>query len=59
LLKATCEMALLKYKMKCTDDDCGKQVIILVDPEEIKAPNICAFCGAESAEHVVEESTSE
>lgn len=42
--------ALLKYEMKCTSEDCGKKVFILVDPEEIAPPNICPFCGGESAE---------
>lgn len=43
-------MSLLKYKMTCENEDCGKSVIILVDPEETEAPNVCPFCGAESAE---------
>lgn len=42
--------ALLKYEMKCTSEDCGKQVFVLVNPEETQAPNICTFCGAESVE---------
>jgi hypothetical protein len=44
-------MSLLKYKMTCESEDCGKSVIILVDPEEDKAPNICPFCGSESSEN--------
>lgn len=43
-------MALLKYEMKCSSDDCEKTVLILVDPEETKVPNICPFCGGESVE---------
>jgi hypothetical protein len=43
-------MSLLKYKMTCESEDCGKSAIILVDPEEDKTPNICPFCGAESSE---------
>lgn len=42
--------ALLKYQMKCSGEDCGKIVFILVDPEEEAAPNICPFCGEESSE---------
>jgi len=45
-------MSLLKYKMTCSSEDCGKIAIILVDPDETQAPNICPFCGAESAEDV-------
>lgn len=43
-------MALLKYEMKCKSEECGKTVIILVDTEETETPNICPFCGGESAE---------
>ena len=43
-------MALLKYEMKCKSEECGKTVLILVDPEETATPNICPFCGGESAE---------
>jgi predicted Zn-ribbon and HTH transcriptional regulator len=42
--------ALLKYEMRCTSEDCGKPAIILVESDEIKAPNLCPFCGAESVE---------
>lgn len=48
-------MSLLKYEMKCQDEDCGKIAIILVDPEESKAPNICPFCGGESSEETKED----
>lgn len=41
---------LLKYEMRCTSEDCGKPVIVLVDPDEHKAPNLCPFCGHESLE---------
>ena len=47
--------ALLKYEMKCKDEDCGKKVFILVDPEETETPNICPFCGSESQEVTGEE----
>lgn len=47
-------MSLLKYEMKCEDENCGKTAIILVDPEEDKAPNICPFCGGESQEATAE-----
>lgn len=43
-------MSLLKYQMTCHSEDCGKTSIILVDPEEPNAPNICPFCGSESSE---------
>jgi predicted Zn-ribbon and HTH transcriptional regulator len=36
--------------MTCHNEDCGKVAIILVDPEEVKVPNICPFCGSESSE---------
>lgn len=42
--------SLLKFEMTCMNDDCGRTVIILVDPEEESAPNICPFCGSESKE---------
>jgi hypothetical protein len=48
-------MSLLKYQMKCQNEDCGKEVIILVDPEETKAPNMCPFCGGESEESTQED----
>lgn len=51
-------MALMKYEMKCSEEDCGKRVFILVSPEEIKVPNICPFCGGESSEYS-EDETSE
>lgn len=47
-------MSLLKYEMVCEDENCGKSVIILVSPEEDKAPNICPFCGSESKEATAE-----
>ena len=43
-------MSLLKYEISCRNEDCGKTVIILVDPEESQSPNICPFCGDESSE---------
>jgi hypothetical protein len=47
-------MALLKYEMTCKSEECAKTVLILVDPEELAAPNICTFCGGESVESVDE-----
>jgi len=43
-------MALLKYEMKCKSEDCKRVALILVDPEDEATPNICPFCGGESAE---------
>lgn len=52
-------MSLLKYEMKCSNDNCGKVVLILVDPEELQVPNICAFCGAESSENTGDDDSTE
>lgn len=43
-------MAFLKYDMKCSNEECGKSIIVVVDAEETATPNICPFCGGESAE---------
>ena len=43
-------MSLLKYEMKCSNEDCAKTILILVDPEETAVPNICPFCSSESSE---------
>lgn len=43
-------MALLKYEMKCSNEDCGKTAIILVEPEETEVPNKCPFCSGDSFE---------
>jgi hypothetical protein len=43
-------MSLLKFEMTCHNEECGKTAIVLVDPEESQAPNICPFCGSESSE---------
>lgn len=40
----------LKYEMKCGNEDCVKTTIIIVDAEEESAPNVCPFCGNESFE---------
>ena len=43
--------SLLKFEMKCSHEDCGKVVVILVDPEDTEAPNLCPYCGSESEEN--------
>jgi hypothetical protein len=46
-------MALLKYELKCMDEEnCGRKAIVLVDPEEPEVPHICPFCGADAVEVV-------
>jgi hypothetical protein len=50
---------LIKYEMRCKDEECGKRTLILVDQEETATPNICPFCGGESAENTGETSPEE
>lgn len=45
----------LKYEMKCEEEDCGKVVIVLTKHDEIEAPNICPFCGSISFEVTAED----
>ena len=47
---------LLKFEMKCSNRDCDRTSVILVDPEESEAPNLCPFCGTESYETTQDES---
>lgn len=44
-------MAWLKYQFQCGDEEkCGKQYLVLVEPDEPVVPDTCPFCGEKSSE---------